>query len=259
MTTLTKKSRQRCRAFACNLIGKIEEPQSECMARIVSGFEATSALPIMKMIQEESRLKHDELGAWLRNRIEGNRGSPYPFKMTRGPFTGSSLLDPNPVDLSAVVATSETALWAVANFTPIPANYARSGQTFELIATGIYSTGASGTLIITPRYGTTTGGVTLGASVTQTVPINLSAEAWFMHAILNFRKVDASAATQSTAMAGGVFSGGGIAGTAGSSCVVAFGGTAGTVDTTAAAGLFIGWTLSVAGSCTPKIVFWRDT
>ena len=108
MTTLTKKSRQRCRAFACNLIGKIEEPQSECMARIVSGFEATSALPIMKMIQEESRLKHDELGAWLRNRIEGNRGTPYPFKMVRGPFTGSSLVDPNPVDLTAVTSTSET-------------------------------------------------------------------------------------------------------------------------------------------------------
>ena len=259
MTTITKKSRQRCRAFACNLIGKIEEPQSECMARIVSGFEATSALPIMKMIQEESRLKHDELGAWLRNRIEGNRGTPYPFKMVRGPFTGSSLVEPNPVDLTAVTSTSETGLWSVANFTPIPANYARSGQTFELIATGIYSTGASGTLIITPRYGTTTGGVTFGASVTQTVPINLSGVSWFMHAVLNFRKVDASAATQSTAMAGGLFVGTGTAATAGNSHSQAFGGTAGTVDTTAAAGLFIGWTLSVAGSCTPKIVFWRDT
>lgn len=258
-TTLNKKSRQRLHAFACNLIGQAEEPQSERMTRIVSGFEATSALPIMKMIAEESRLKHDELGAWLRNRIEGDRGTPYPFKMVRSPFTGSSLVDPNYVDLTAVTATSETGLWPVASFTPIPAIYARSAQTFELIATGIYSTGASGTLIITPRYGTTTSGVTLGASVTQTVPINLSGEAWFMHAVLNVRKADNSAATQSLVMAGGVFSGGGIAGTSGSSCVVVFGGTQGTVDTTAAAGLFIGWTLSVAGSCTPKIVFWRDT
>jgi hypothetical protein len=213
----------------------------------------------MKEIEQEAKLSHEELGAWLSYKMRGDRASPNPFKMVRGPFTGSSLLDPNPVDLTAVTSTSETGLWAVANFTPIPANYARSGQTFELIATGIYSTGASGTLIITPRYGTTTGGVTLGASVTQTVPINLTSEAWFMHAILNFRKVDASAATQSTAMAGGLFNGGGIAGTASTQCVVCFGGTAGTVDTTAAAGLFIGWTLSVAGSCTPKVVFWRDT
>ena len=81
---------------------------------------------------------------------------------------------------------------------------------------------------------------------------------WYIHAIMNFRKADQSAATQSTVMAGGVFVGTGTIATAGTAFTLPFGGTSGTVDTTAAGGLFLGWTLSVAGSMTPKVVLWKD-
>jgi len=177
--------------------------------------------------------------------------------MSRGYFEDAPYCDTAIANQSAVTATTETGLWNVAQFTPIPANDARAGKIYRLTASGIYSTGASGTLIITPRFGTTTGGVTLGASVTQTVPINLTNEAWFMSAILVVRTVGASG-TNSTVMLGGMFQGGGIAGTAGSSCDICFGGTSGTVDVSTASGLFIGWTLSVAGSCTPQNIVWQS-
>jgi hypothetical protein len=212
----------------------------------------------LAQIKEESALSPEELSTYLRSRMFGSVAH-YPFVMARPPFEASSLVDPNAVDLTAVTATTEAGLWTVANQTPIPALYPRSGQTFELVATGIMSTAASAsTLIITPRYGTTTGGVTLGPSVTQTVPASLTAVGWYMHAILNFRKVDNSAATQSVVMCGGVFVGTGTIATAGTAFTLPFGGTSGTVDTTAAGGLFIGWTLSVAGSVTPRVVFWKD-
>jgi hypothetical protein len=159
-------------------------------------------------------------------------------------------------DLTAITATTETGLWGVTSGTTgIPAFDPKVGKIYKVIAGGIMSTAASGTLIITPRWGTTTGGVTLGASVTQTVPINLSAVAWRLEFELQFRTINNITATQSTAVGTGIFHSAGTAATAGSAFSLTFGGTAGTVDTTSAQGIFIGWTLSVAGSVTPKFVY----
>jgi hypothetical protein len=178
--------------------------------------------------------------------------------MSRQYFADAPYSDPMIASPSAIVATTETALWTPFQYTPIPASDARAAKAYKLTAGGIYSTGASGTLTITPRFGNVIGGVTLGASTAQTVPVSLTNEAWFMEAILIMRTVNNGTATSSTAMLNGAFFGSGVAATAASSGVVAFGGTSGTVDTTVAAGLWIGWTLSVAGSVTTQTVFWQS-
>ena len=113
----------------------------------------------------------------------------------------------------------------------------------------------SGTLTLTPRFGTTTGGITFGASIAQTVPVSLTNEAWYFHGFMTIRTVGAAGAN-STAMFGGGFSGGGAAATAASSAEVLCGGTSATIDLSVAGGFFLGWTLSVAGSVTPKQVVW---
>jgi hypothetical protein len=173
--------------------------------------------------------------------------------VSRGYFADAPYADAALASQSAIVATTETGLFPVAQYLPIPAGDPRVGKSYYFKMGGIYSTGASGTLTITPRYGISTGGVTFGASVAQTVPISLSGEPWYIDGVLTFRTVNNGVATSSTAMLCGAFFGGGAAATAASSGVVAFGGTSATVDTTTAGGIWIGWTLSVAGSCTPEL------
>lgn len=179
--------------------------------------------------------------------------------MSRQYFEDAPYADPAIASQSAIVATTETGLFPVAQYTPIPASDARAGKIYKLTMGGIYSTGASGTLTLTPRYGTSTGGTSLGASVAQTVPISLTNEAWFLQAYLIFRAVNNGTASSSTGLLQGMFQAGGAAGTAASSCDICFGGTVvTTLDTTTAQGLWIGWTLSVAGSCTPQFCLWQS-
>jgi hypothetical protein len=83
--------------------------------------------------------------------------------------------------------------------------------------------------------------------------VSITGVPWFLEFVMTFRTVNNGTATSSTAMLSGCFWGAGVAGTAASSCVVPFGGTSAAVDTTTAQGIWIGWTLSVAGSCTPEV------
>lgn len=176
--------------------------------------------------------------------------------MSRQYFGDSPYCDPPIADQTAIVATTETALWNAAQFSPIPANDSRAGKIYHIFASGIYSTGASGTLTLTPRIGTTTSGIVLGASVAQTVPVSLTNEAWTFNGFLCVRTVGAPAGANSTCMFGGNLTGGGVAATASSGLQVACGGTSATYDASAAQAFFLGWTLSVAGSVTVKNVFW---
>jgi hypothetical protein len=174
------------------------------------------------------------------------------------------IIDPPLANITAVTATVETGLWNVAQFSPIHAfdAYKGAGKVYRLMAGGIWSTSASAsTLIITPRIGTTTSGISLGASpgggtgTGQTVVASLTNQAWFLHFVLVVRSVGAPGAN-STVMATGQFQSQGATGTAASNVTLTFGGgtTAGTapsVDLSVETGIFIGWTLSVAGSCTP--------
>jgi hypothetical protein len=181
--------------------------------------------------------------------------------MSRQYFSDAPYGDVPIANLTAVTATTETILWPQ-QYSLVPANDGRAAKVYKLTAGGIYSTGASGTLTITPRWGSGITGTSLGASIAQTVPINLTNEAWFMTAIVTIRTVGAAGANSSVIL-NGMFNGGGAAGTAASSCDVMFGGTAANVDlsttgTATTGGIVIGWTLSVAGSCTPQQVVWQS-
>src|SRR6516162_5128561 len=119
------------------------------------------------------------------------------------------IIDPPLANITAVTATVETGLWNVAQFSPIHAfdAYKGAGKVYRLMAGGIWSTSASAsTLIITPRIGTTTSGISLGASpgggtgTGQTVVASLTNQAWFLHFVLVVRSVGAPGAN-STVMA----------------------------------------------------------
>lgn len=177
--------------------------------------------------------------------------------MSRQYFQDAPYGDPLIVSPSAIVATTETALWPVLQYTPIPAYDPRAGKMYQLIAGGILSTAATGTLTITPRFGSVIGGVTLGASSAQNVPASVSNVAWMMTALLTIRTVGAPG-TNSTAMLCGQFQSDATL-TAGTAFSICFGGTSAAIDTSLTAnGLWIGWTLSIAGSVTTQNVAWQS-
>jgi hypothetical protein len=92
----------------------------------------------------------------------------------------------------------------------------------------------------------------LGANTAVNVPVSLTNVPWFLELTVVIRTVGL-AGTNSTAIGTGAFVGSG-AGTVGTALSFAFGGTSATFDASIAQGLAIGWTLSVAGSCTPQWV-----
>lgn len=164
------------------------------------------------------------------------------------------LAEPPLANLSAITATTETALWSAAEYTPIAARDARPGKMYRVTAGGLVSFATTGTLVITPRLGLTTAGVTMGANVAQTVQgIAITNAAWSLDFTMVVRTLGAAGAN-STVMGTGTFTshGSGAANTGLSCC---FGGTSATVDLTVATGITFGWTLSVAGSVTPQYAF----
>jgi hypothetical protein len=151
--------------------------------------------------------------------------------------------------LSANTSTSAVDMWTGATYTPIFANDPKAGKIYVVEAGGIISTGASGTLTITPFYGTSSG-VALGASAAQTVAINLSNVPWYLRFVVVFRVIGAAGAN-STVTCSGVFYMSGTLATAGSGCAIPFGSTSTTstsVDATVNKDITIQKTLSVAGS-----------
>jgi hypothetical protein len=161
-----------------------------------------------------------------------------------------TLVDPPIANLTAVTATTETALWSAAQYTPINANDCRPGKIYKVTAGGIMSFAATGTLIITPRFGLTTSGITMGPNVVAvTTPGATTAHPWTLEFNVVCRTIGAAGAN-STVIGTGFFITG-TPGAAGAAVAVSFGGTSAAVDTTVASGITIGWTLSVAGTVTP--------
>lgn len=165
-----------------------------------------------------------------------------------GPYT-----DPQVANGTALVATTAEALWLGAQYTPIFANDPKAGKIYTIKAGGILSTAGSGTLIIIPQYGVL-GGTTLGTSVTQTVPINLTNVPWKLEFDLVFRVIGAAGAN-STCIGTGTFESAGTAATAGTGFSLVFGGTSASVDATINSGITFSKTLSVAGSITVQYCF----
>jgi hypothetical protein len=171
--------------------------------------------------------------------------------VSRQYFRDAPYTDPVLANQTAITATTETILLP-AQFIGIPANDIRTGKVYKLDAHGIMSTGASGTLTLTPRWGTTTSGTSLGASQAQTVVINLTNVPWTIQGWIYCRGPLGAAGANTPVVVHGFLQAAGAAGTAGSAIEVMFGSTASVnVDASIAAGFQIGWTLSVAGSCTP--------
>jgi hypothetical protein len=173
--------------------------------------------------------------------------------MPRQYFAGLTA-EPPLANQTAVVATSETILWNVSNYSPIAANEAVPGKMWRVTAGGVMSFAATGTLIITPRFGlTVAAGITMGASVVAlTTPGATTANAWYLQFTVVCRTVGAPG-VNSTVNGTGFFCTG-IPAAGSLPATQCFGGTPATVDVSIATGICIGWTLSVAGTITPQWV-----
>lgn len=128
----------------------------------------------------------------------------------------------------------------------------RPGQIFKVTASGLVTTGATAVnWTITPRWGTSNAGTTLGASQAVAKTTGLTAVPWLLQFWLQFRTVNDTAATQSTVIGAGSFE------SAGTARDIVIGGTAATIDTASAGGLWLGIITSgadVSATFTPQIV-----
>jgi len=173
-------------------------------------------------------------------------------------YFGDVLGEPIGADHATITATTETVLIPTI-FTPIPAFEPKVGKVYELIVGGTVTTGAAGTLILTPRFGTVIGGVSLGVSPTQNYVPSITTAPFLFRYYLTFRTIG-GAGTNSTALGYGSWQSNGAVATAASETAVVAGtvGAAVAVDTTIAQALWIGVTFSVAPSVIPKFHTWRS-
>jgi hypothetical protein len=147
-----------------------------------------------------------------------------------------------------ITGTAEVAMFPVAQYSGFAANQLRAGQIWHLTAFGVIDTPSSsqGNITITPRFGTTTGGTSLGASAATALAASATNAPWRLDYDLIVRTIG-NAGANSTVVGSGVFkcSVAGIAASTGNTVV--FGSTASvSVDTSVASGLFIGVTMGSA-------------
>jgi hypothetical protein len=148
--------------------------------------------------------------------------------------------------------TAITALWDAANLTALPGNTVKAGQAYKVTAWGIVTTAVTGsqTATFTPFFGTTTGaGTSLGASIAAPLEAKVFTNTnWLAEMWVHFRTVGSGG----LATCGGKITAlpfvGVAAGTAeGESVTFGTGSaTATTVNTTAASGLLLAVTPSLA-------------
>src|SRR5258708_4594246 len=83
--------------------------------------------------------------------------------------------------LTYSTVTTEGLLWPVAINTPIPANDPRPGKIYKVTAGGIISLpAATGSITLTPRFGTTVTSSSMGASGAQFSSGATTNRPWFM-------------------------------------------------------------------------------
>lgn len=170
------------------------------------------------------------------------------------------LTEPYLVDYTTITATAATLLIPL-SACPIPAYEPRAGKVYELIVGGTCTTGASGTLIITARVGTSAtpaSNTTVGTSNTQTVVPSITTAGFLMKAYLIYRSIGLTGAN-STVVSYGFWSSTGAAGTAASETSVSWGSTAtASVDASIAQNFEVDVTFSVAPSVIPRFHLWRS-
>jgi hypothetical protein len=172
-------------------------------------------------------------------------------------YFGDTLIEPLGVDYTTITATTETVLIPTA-LTPIAANEPRTGKVYQLVVGGTCTTGASGTLTLTPRYGTVIGGVSIGASAAQTVVPSITTAPFLLMYYLIFRAVGLPGANSIVYGTGSWESAGAAATAASATSVVVSSTTTASVDVSIASALWMGVTFSVAASVIPKWHVWRS-
>ena len=132
-------------------------------------------------------------------------------------YFGDVLAEPLSTAFATITATTETVLIPTLSAT-IPANEPRAGKVYKLTVGGTCTTGTAGTMIITPRYGLTIGGVALGASPTQNYVPSVTLAPFLFEYWLTFRSIG-QAGANSTAVGSGRWVSNGAVATAASSTV----------------------------------------
>jgi len=193
---------------------------------------------------DRSRLPAD-IARWLDLAEAAGPNGP---KMAYGPYRsmidGSIML----ANQAAIIGTTEVGMFSVAQYSGFGPNSMRSGQKWHLTAWGIITTpGASqGNITITPRFGTSTGGISIGASAATALVASATNLPWRLEYDLTIRSIGNSG-TNSNLIGNGMFitTPGVISTTTGN--VVVFGSTANVAfDASISGGIFIGVTMGHA-------------
>jgi|SRR5215475_253278 len=173
-------------------------------------------------------------------------------------YFGDVITEPLGTVFTTITATTETVLIPTI-VTPIPAGTMRAGQVYELTVGGTCTTGTAGTLTITPRFGTTISGTSLGASGAQNYVPSITTAPFLLRCFLVCVATGQAGANSSVRCHGNWSSAGAVA-TAASETAVTFGtvGAAISVDISVASALWIGVTFSVAPSVIPEWHVWRS-
>lgn len=187
----------------------------------------------------------DSVGRYLqRSRELGVTGPRFAFGPFRQMIDGAVCL----ADQTAITGTAEASMFPVAQYTGFAANQLRAGQKWHLTAYGIITTPSSsmGNITFTPRYGTSSSGISLGISTATALVASATGAVWRVEYDFSVRQVG-NAGANSKAVGNGVFitTPAVIAAATGSSVV--FGSTASvSIDTSIASGLYMGVTMGSA-------------
>lgn len=170
---------------------------------------------------------------------------------------------PNAADLTTKTSVSgEVGLLSaaeVALFTPLPPNGTLAPEAFRVAITGNITTAATpGNLTITPRMGTTSSGISLGASAAFALTASITGAFWYLIGDITLRSVGAPGAN-SVAIGLFHFVGTAVAGSGAVTYNQVFGHTPASYDSSVAGGLYFGLTHTVTTvTYTPRQVHWMS-
>jgi hypothetical protein len=207
-----------------------------------------------RILDDVEQLAYLEMRHW-RGRRHALRESGTPTATGAG-FRSIPLMPGGPAINSAnqttvTGGTTITALWDAATLTPISANFCRGGEVFKITIFGVMTTAVTGsqTVTLTPIWGTTTGGTSLGASVAAPLEAKVFTNTqWIAQMYVQVRQAGSSGVVACAGNIEGLPFVGAAAGTV-EGGTVPFGTsstTPTTVNTTTAGGLLLAVTPSLA-------------